>query len=249
MASSSPIIAVSGCRFVYDGFEHDGVPQVYIEALEQICGALPLVIPTLGGRLDRRALLEHVDGLLFTGSASNVEPYHYGGDDSAEGTLHDPYRDATTLPLIREAVAAGLPVLCVCRGFQELNVAYGGSLHQRVHELPGFMDHRSNPEETWEQRFGPAHEVSLTEGGRFAALAGATRITVNTVHGQGIDRLGDGLTVEATAPDGLIEAATVDGARSFAAGVQWHPEWRATENAFSRALFTAFGEAARNRNS
>jgi putative glutamine amidotransferase len=244
--SPPPIIGVSGCRKDIDGYEYDSAPHMFIEALEKACGAVPLIVPTLGAALDRKTLLAHVDGMLFTGSVSNVEPHHYDGPDSVEGTAHDPYRDATTLPLIREAVEAGVPILCICRGFQELNVAYGGSLHQRVFEVPGLLDHRSNPKVPILERFGTAHKMTLVEGGFFAGLVGSTEIEVNSLHGQGVDRLGDGLIVQAIAPDGMIEGLSVNGARRFAAGVQWHPEFKVMENPFSRALFGAFEEAARN---
>ena len=245
--SPPPIIGVSGCRKVIDGYDYDSAPHMFVDALEKACGAVPLIVPTLGAALDRQTLIRHVDGLLFTGSVSNVEPHHYDGPDSVEGTAHDPHRDATTLPLIREAVDAGVPILCICRGFQELNVAYGGSLHQRVFEVPGLLDHRSNPELPIDEQFGVAHQISLVEDGIFAALAGATKIDVNSLHSQGIKRLGDGLSVQAIAPDGLIEGLSVSGARRFAAGVQWHPEFKVMENPFSRALFVAFAKAAREK--
>jgi len=245
--SPPPIIGVSGCRKVIEGYDYDSAPHLFVDALEKACGAVPLIVPTLGAALDRQTLLRHVDGLLFTGSVSNVEPHHYDGPDSVEGTAHDPHRDATTLPLIREAVDAGVPILCICRGFQELNVAYGGSLHQRVFEVPGLLDHRSNPELPIDERFAVAHEMNLVEGGFFAGLAGATKIDVNSLHGQGIERPGDGLSVQAIAPDGLIEGLCVSGARRFAAGVQWHPEFNVMENPFSRALFAAFAKSAREK--
>ncbi len=139
-----PLIGVSGCRKNVDGQDFDCAGRKYTRAIELACNAVPLIIPTTGDELDRESLLERVDGLLFTGSLSNVEPHHYEGGDSEDGTLHDPHRDATTLPLIRDAVAAGVPVLCICRGFQEINVAFGGTLHQRVHEIPGKLDHRED---------------------------------------------------------------------------------------------------------
>lgn len=242
---SPPIIGLSGCRNSIEGHPSDGTSHYFVETVDQVCEAIPVIVPALGDGLDRQALLRRVDGLIFTGSASNVEPFHYDGPQSAEGTCHDPERDAMTLPLIRDAVDAGVPVLCVCRGFQELNVAYGGSLHQRVFEQPGFMEHRSNHDQTWDEQYGLAHAMNLVEGGFFAQLAGSTTIEVNSLHGQGVDRLADGLNVEAIAPDGLVEGATVKGAKGFAAGVQWHPEFRAIEDAFSRALFGAFAEETR----
>jgi putative glutamine amidotransferase len=158
--------------------------------------------------------------------------------------LHDPHRDATTLPLIRAAVAAGLPILAICRGFQEMNVAFGGTLHQKLHEVPGFNDHRDDETLPLDEQYGPAHEVILTQDGLLRAFAGADRLMVNSLHWQGVEQLGQGLTIEAKALDGVVEAFRVTHARSFAVAVQWHPEWRFAENAFSRAFFAAFGAAA-----
>jgi putative glutamine amidotransferase len=159
--------------------------------------------------------------------------------------LHDPNRDATTLPLIPRAIAAGLPVLAICRGFQEMNVAYGGTLWQRVHEVPGHIDHRDDESLPLEEQYGPAHEVLLEPGGLLQGIAGGqTNLRVNSLHWQGIQNLGRGLTVEARAPDGLVEAFRAADA-GFAVGLQWHPEWQFNANPFSRALFAAFGEASR----
>jgi putative glutamine amidotransferase len=172
-----------------------------------------------------------------------VEPMRYGGPASMQGTLHDPERDATTLPLIRAALEAGVPVLAICRGIQELNVALGGSLHQRVEELPGKLDHRADDARPVEEQYAKVHSVSLTPGGLLERITGHREIRVNSIHAQAIDRLADGLTVEAVAPDGLIEAVSVTGAPAFALAVQWHPEWRFRECPDSTALFQAFGRA------
>jgi putative glutamine amidotransferase len=221
--------------------------EKYIEAVARGAQAVPVLLPVLDPVLDAATILTRADGLLFTGSPSNVEPHHYGGPASEPGTLHDPNRDATTLPLIPRAIEAGVPVLAVCRGFQEMNVAYGGTLHQRVHEVGGFRDHREDEQAPLEEQYGPAHEVRLEPGGQLRAIAGRDRLEVNSLHWQGIDRLGAGLNVEARAPDGLIEAVSVAGAPAFALAVQWHPEWQFERNEFSRALFAAFGEACRRR--
>ena len=177
-------------------------------------------------------LLDRLDGLLLTGSPSNVHPSQYGGEPSHPETLHDPERDATTLPLIREAVRRDLPILAICRGIQELNVALGGTLHQRVHELPGRLNHRSRKDSP-DGPYGPAHSVALTPGGLLASLAGTNEMMVNSLHSQGIDRPGPMLRVEAVAPDGQIEAVSLPEAR-FVVGVQWHPEYKALENPFSK---------------
>ncbi|HEX4243743.1 MAG TPA: gamma-glutamyl-gamma-aminobutyrate hydrolase family protein [Steroidobacteraceae bacterium] len=223
------------------------VGEKYIEPITGAAQAVPMLIPALGPEIDLPSLLDACDGLLLTGSPSNVEPHHYGGPASAPGTLHDPDRDATTLPLIPRAIDAGLPVLAICRGFQEMNVAYGGTLHQRLHEIPGYLDHREDESAPLEAQYGPAHEVLLEPGGRLRQIAGQDRLQVNSLHWQGIDKLGKGLAVEARAPDGVVEGFRVVDAPSFALSVQWHPEWQFADNPFSRSLFAAFGEASRER--
>jgi putative glutamine amidotransferase len=223
------------------------VGEKYARAVLDAAGAAPLLIPSLADELGFDELLQRLDGLLFTGSPSNVEPHLYEGAPSAPGTLHDPARDATTLPLIRKAVRAGVPVFGICRGFQEMNVAFGGTLHQRLHEVPGHLDHRDDETQPLEVQYGPAHDVTLEPGGVLRALAVSDRIEVNSLHNQGIDRLGAELAVEARAPDGVIEAFRVRDAQRFALAVQWHPEWKVMSNPFSRALFAAFGQASRER--
>jgi putative glutamine amidotransferase len=224
------------------------VGEKYITPLLHLAGALPLLIPALGEELVLDDLVAELDGLLFTGSPSNVEPHHYGGEASAPGTLHDPARDATTLALIPRAIAAGVPVLGLCRGFQEINVAYGGTLWQQVQEVPGIHVHHEDPADPLEVQYGPVHDVSLAPGGLLQRISGGqTHIRVNSLHHQGVRRLGAGLIEEARADDGLIEAFRVADSRRFALAVQWHPEWQARNNAFSVALFKAFGAAARER--
>ena len=223
------------------------VGEKYARAVLDAAGAAPLLIPSLADELGLDELLQRLDGLLFTGSPSNVEPHRYAGAPSAPGTLHDPARDATTLPLIRKAVRAGVPVFGICRGFQEMNVAFGGTLHQKLHEVPGYLDHRDDGTQPLEVQYGPAHEVTLEPGGVLRSLAASDRIQVNSLHNQGIDRLGAELAVEARAPDGVIEAFRVRDAQRFALAVQWHPEWKVMSNPFSRALFAAFGQASRER--
>jgi putative glutamine amidotransferase len=223
------------------------VGEKYARAVLEAAQAAPVLIPSLAEELRFDELLERLDGLLFTGSPSNVEPHRYEGPPSAPGTLHDPARDATTLPLIRKAVGAGVPVFGICRGFQEMNVAFSGTLHQKLHEVPGHLDHRDDESQPLEVQYGPAHDVILEPGGVLRALSSGDRVRVNSLHSQGIDRLGPGLAVEARAPDGVIEAFRVPDARRFAVAVQWHPEWQVMSNPFSRALFAAFGEASRER--
>jgi len=222
--------------------------EKYLTPLLRLAGALPLIIPVLGDELALDDLVDELDGLLFTGSPSNVEPRHYGGEDSRPGTLHDPARDATTLSLIPRAIAAGVPVLGLCRGFQEMNVAFGGTLWQHVHEVPGLHVHHEDPDQPLDVQYGPAHGVTFVPGGLLATIAsGATGIRVNSLHHQGVRSLGPRLIAEAHADDGLIEAFRVADTKRFALAVQWHPEWQAETNAFSVALFKAFGAAARER--
>jgi putative glutamine amidotransferase len=219
----------------------------YVRAVSDGAGALPLVIPALGAGLDLERLLDRLDGLLITGSHSNVEPRHYQGEASRPGTLHDPDRDETTLPLIRAAIARGVPLLGICRGLQELNVALGGTLHQQLHETPGRRDHRARENLPTPRQYDPAHTVTTVPGGLLAAITGMEELTVNSLHMQGIDRLAGRLAVEAMSPDGVIEAVRVVDAPAFALAVQWHPEWRFWEDPASTRLFAAFGEAVAAR--
>ncbi len=247
-----PLVGVSACRIIRDSqFPGHWTAERYLHAVADAAGALPIQIPALGATaltdVQLHALLERLDGLLLTGSPSNVEPRHYDGPPSVEGTAHDPDRDATTLPLIRMAVRDGVPLLAICRGIQELNVALGGTLHQRLWEVPGRMDHRSDKSKPPLERYEPRHPVSLRMGGPVAVLAGANEIVVNSLHAQAIDRLAPALQAEAHADDGTIEAVSVKSARAFAIGVQWHAEWRSTEDPLSVALFKAFGDACRAR--
>jgi putative glutamine amidotransferase len=186
------------------------------------------------------ALLDRLDGVMFNGSPSNVAPMRYGADFDATPDFHDPERDATTLPLIRAVLERGIPMLCICRGLQELNVALGGTLFQEVHNVPGRMDHRAG-EGTRDQLFALKHGVKLS--GTMARISGGDEIQVNSLHGQAIDQLAPGLAVEAVAPDGTIEAVRVENAKNFAIGVQWHPEWEVTHFPDRLRLFQAFGEA------
>jgi putative glutamine amidotransferase len=245
--TGAPLIGVTACARQGERHVFHSVATQYIDAVVSGVGGMPLIVPALGARTDFDSLVARLDGLLLTGSPSNVEPHHYGAD-SREGTLHDPARDETTLPLIRRALADGLPLLALCRGHQELNVALGGSLHQQVQELPGKRDHRGRRVPSNEERYGMAHTVDLVPGGLLARLVNATTATVNSLHAQAIDRLAPDLAVEAvSSDDGIIEAVRVTNARSFALGIQWHPEWHIAQDALSRAIFAAFGDAVRAR--
>ena len=240
-----PLIGVSACTKQIGHHSFHIAGDKYLRAAA-IAGT-PLVIPALDDLIDPAVLLDSVDGLLFTGSPSNVEPHHYGGPASAEGTPHDPLRDRLTLPLIRAAVDAGVPVFGICRGFQEMNVAFGGTLHQKVHEVSPYSDHRERGDDPVEVQYGLSHDLHVQPGGLLSRLGLPAHIRVNSVHGQGVERLGNGLRIEALAPDGLIEAFSVESAQSFALGVQWHPEWMVHDHPAYLTLFEGFANACKER--
>jgi putative glutamine amidotransferase len=234
------IVGIPACAKTHSDLAFHQTPVRYAQAVLNGVGALPVLIPALGEPM--LGLLDDLSGLLLPGSPSNVHPSHYAGEESETPDFHDLERDHTTLPLIRGAIARGIPVLAICRGIQELNVALGGSLIQRVHARLGFSDHRGG-QGTMETRYGPKHPIAVT--GSLARIIGAALIQVNSVHGQAIDRLGEGLVVEARAPDGTIEAVALPSAPGWVLGVQWHPEWAFALNPHSVAIFAAFGEACR----
>jgi putative glutamine amidotransferase len=221
--------------------------EKYLKAITEAANAVPLIIPVLADDLAIDELVDQVDGVMLTGSPSDIEPHHYGSESVDPEALRDPHRDAMTLPIARHALQTGVPLFAICRGFQELNVVLGGTLHQKVREVPGYHNHKEDPQDPVEVQYGPAHPVVLSEGGMLARLAGTREVMVNSLHGQGIRKLAAGVTVEAVADDGLIEAFTVDDAEAFALAVQWHPEWKVVSNEFSSAIFRAFGDACRER--
>jgi len=221
--------------------------EKYLKALTDAANAVPLIIPVLADDLAIDELVDQVDGVLLTGSQSDIEPHHYGGESNDPDALRDVHRDALTLPIARHALDTGVPLLAVCRGFQELNVVLGGTLHQKVRDVPGYHNHKENPQDPLDVQYGPSHPIMLVAGGLLSRLAGAEEVAVNSLHGQGVKKLANGVTVEAVADDGLIEAFTVDSAKGFALAVQWHPEWQAAKNEFSSAIFRAFGDACRER--
>ncbi|MCR9219520.1 MAG: gamma-glutamyl-gamma-aminobutyrate hydrolase family protein [Alphaproteobacteria bacterium] len=249
-ARPKPLIGVTACLHRNeDGSVYFKVGEKYVMAIADMADAIPVMLPPLGETTDFDGVLDRLDGLFLTGSPSNVEPHHYQGPTARAGVEKDPARDATTLPLIRRALEREVPLFAVCRGHQELNVALGGSLHQHVEELPGKRDHRMQRDLPLEARYGQSHPVTIEPGGLLAAINGAAGdVMVNSLHAQGIDRLADGLAVEAVSDDGVIEAVSVTGARAFALGVQWHPEHRtALAWPLSQKMFKAFGAAAARR--
>jgi putative glutamine amidotransferase len=242
----SPIVLVPACVHQIGAHLNHTAQLKYVAAVSDGARCTPLIVPALGAATDFEALLAVADGVMLTGSHSNVHASLYGEEVFDPSLPQDAARDATTLPLIRAVIKRGIPLLAICRGFQEVNVALGGSLHQAVHAVGGMADHRERKADTLEQQYAPSHRVLLDPGGRMAQiLDGATEINVNSLHGQGINLLAPGLAAEARADDGLVEAYRVADANSFALAVQWHPEWRFSENPDSVKLFRAFGNACR----
>ncbi len=245
MTTDQPLIGVISDRRKVGAHPFHMVGEKYVQALVTGAQALPVAIPVALDGLDERDILERLDGLFLTGSPSNVEPKHYVGQPSRDGTRHDPERDVTALSLIPAAINSGLPLLAVCRGYQELNVAFGGTLYQHVHEVPGFHRHKENPDNPLDQQYAPSHPITFTSGGFLARITGVTEARVNSLHSQAINNLGEGLDIEARADDGLVEGVLVRDAPGFALGVQWHPEWQVKDNKLSMAIFGAFGKACR----
>lgn len=245
--TTKPLIAVPSDRRILDPHPSHVAGEKYLKALIDGAGGLPVIVPSMAGDIAIDEILDRVDGILLTGSYSNIEPHRYGGETTEKSGLFDPHRDAMTLPLALRALERGVPLLAVCRGHQELNVALGGTLHQNMADVPGYHDHLENKQDPLDRQYGPSHPVSLADGGLLRQLAGSDSVMVNSLHAQGVDRLAGGVTVEAVADDGLVEAFRIDTAPGFNLSVQWHPEWRVTENQFSMAIFKAFGDACRAR--
>ena len=244
---SKPVVLIPADVKNLGGHDFHAVGHKYIMAVITAAGALPLIVPSIENHLDFDALLNIADGILLTGSQSNVHPSHFSQAVHNTALPLDTARDALTLKLIHSAIKKQVPLLAICRGFQELNVAFGGSLHQAVQEVPGLNDHREDKFQAQDLQYAPSHPIKLVANGLLSNLLKTDEIMVNSLHGQGIDRLGAGLIVEAHAKDGLIEAVRVEHAKAFALGVQWHPEWQVTQNAQYMAIFNSFGEACRLR--
>ena len=220
-----------------------------VHSLLKMVDCIPVLLPPVGAAVDVVDLVTRMDGFVLTGGRANVEPHHYGGPVFPADEPIDPGRDALVLPLVRACIAAHVPLFGICRGIQEINVALGGSLHYRIHQLSGKNDHRRprRDDVTVEEVFKLNHMVKLTAGGLFQSLTGCDEMMVNSLHGQGVDRLGKGLVVEATSPDGVIEGLRYNDDTQFIVGVQWHAEWQPEQHTLSGALYNAFGKAARAR--
>jgi putative glutamine amidotransferase len=243
---SRPVIGIIGNHhLINDQYPTHAGGSMNSEAVAEVAEGLPLVIPADPRLVSVAELLEVCDGFLFTGGRPNVHPAEYGEAATEAHGAFDRARDAVALPLIRACVERGQPFLGVCRGFQEVNVAMGGTLHPEIRDLPGRMNHRMPPDGTIEEKFALRHAVTFADGGPFHRLFGATEVMTNTLHGQGIKTAGARVVVDGRAPDGTPEAIYIEGAPGFTLSVQWHPEYRAAQDPVSRPLFGAFGAAAR----
>jgi putative glutamine amidotransferase len=241
-----PIVAVVADVRDFDNYRWHASPQTYLDAALSVAGVLPMIVPAFGERIDFGSLLARVDGVMLSGSKSNVHPSHYGEAATPDHEPFDEARDATSLPLIRAAIDAGVPLFAICRGIQELNVALGGSIAHEIHARDDIDDHRAAVSENQDERFQIAHPIKIKPGSCLARIVGGGAVEVNSLHRQAIDALAPMLQAEATAEDGTVEAVSVIGAKGFAVGVQWHPEYWAKTDAPSAALFKAFGDAVRD---
>lgn len=241
-----PVVLMSMGTLQRKGHDYQVMTKKYLAPLVEFSGCLPLLAPTCLGPASLQQYLSMVDGVYLTGAGTNIDPRLYGQENLAPEKDLDPDRDRFDLPLIHAALGMGLPFFGVCRGMQELNVALGGDLHQKVYAIPGFNDHRENSSAELAQQYADSHAARLVPNTWFAALMGQPEIAVNSLHGQGIKTLGRGLAPLAHAQDGLIEAVHLPELSQFTLGVQWHPEWQAELNPFSVRIYQAFGEACRH---
>lgn len=241
-----PVVGIIGNQHIVgDDYEIQGTGIINLGAIANVTDALPLMVPADPRVINVDEVMDACDGFVFTGGRPNVHPSHYGEEETEAHGEFDHCRDELTLPLIRACAARGQPILGICRGFQEFNVAYGGSLHPEIRDLPGRMNHRMPPEGTIEEKFAHRHEITLPKDGVFAKVFGADKVLVNSLHGQGIKDAGDQIVIEGYADDGTPEAIYVKDTPGFTLAVQWHPEWNADKDPVSRPLFKAFGAALR----
>lgn len=249
MKHARPLVGLPADTNLQHGHLFHSVGDKYLRAVAEVADCLPVMIPALADAVDLDHVLDHLDGVLMTGAVSNIHPPRYGETPSEDHEPYDLRRDDLTLALIRRCLERAIPLFCICRGFQELNVALGGTLETELQRGAGRLDHRVRDVPEIEVRYGPSHAVDVVPGSWLEKTVGKVKLEVNSLHRQGIAQLGAGLVVEARAPDGVIEAVTVGGASAFAFGTQWHPEYAASRNPDSVKLFVAFGEAARNHRS
>ncbi|WP_296425173.1 gamma-glutamyl-gamma-aminobutyrate hydrolase family protein [Yoonia sp.] len=241
-----PVIGIIGnSHLINDQYIVHGAGQMNAQALSDVAGAIPIIIPTDPAVVSVAELMVTCDGFLFTGGRPNVHPEEYGEAATEAHGAFDRDRDRIALPLIRACVAQGQPIFGICRGFQEVNVAMGGTLYPEIRDLPGRDNHRMPPDGTMEEKFQLRHEVTFAEGGPFHRLMGTRAVMTNTLHGQGIKDPGPRIVIDGHAPDSTPEAIYVADAPGFTLSVQWHPEWNALGDPVSRPLFEAFGDACR----
>lgn len=239
-----PLIGIAACRSEDTNHPFNRTGEKYILAVLDPIGGTPIILPVFSETMNKPDYSDYIDGLLLTGSASNVRPSEYGGNPSVEGTKHDEARDSTVLPLIRSCLQKSIPILGLCLGIQELNVACGGTLHQRIFDLSDKFDHRMRRDvDDHERRYRPAHNIRIMGGGLLNKITNMDEVNVNSLHAQGINQLGKGLKVEAVASDGVIEAISTKNTEKFVLGVQWHPEWPRPINSFNTKIFRSFGDA------
>lgn len=241
-----PVVGIIGNSYLLEGdypVQSSGTSN--IQAVSQVSDAIPAVIPALPDASDTHELVDTFDGFVFTGARPNIHPEEYGEEETEAHGFFDRDRDAVTLPLIRMCVEQGIPILGICRGFQEFNVAFGGSLYPEIRDLSGRMNHRMPPEGTQEEKFAHRHDVIIEKGSIFERVFDKDVILTNSLHGQGIKQAGERIIIDGHAPDGTPEALSIKDAKTFALAVQWHPEWRANHDPVSKQLFTAFGKALR----
>lgn len=243
-----PVVGISGnAHMINDEYAVQACGLHNMYAVSEVCGATALVVPALPDLNAIEDLCNVFDGFVFTGARPNIHPEEYGEVATPAHGDFDRDRDRLALPLIRACVERAIPVLGICRGFQEFNVAFGGSLYPEIRDLPGRMNHRMPPDGTIEEKFALRHDITLTKGGVFEGIFGKDVVLTNSLHGQGIKEAGERVVVEGFAPDGTPEAIRIEGAPGFALAVQWHPEYNAANDTVSRPLFEAFGLAMQDR--
>lgn len=242
---SRPVIGIIGASFlIHDDYHIFGAGKLNTAAVAEACGAVPIILPTDPDLSDISELMALCDGFVFTGARANVHPEEYGEAATPAHGDFDRDRDRVALPLIRACIEAGQPIIGICRGFQEVAVAMGSTLHPEIRDLPGRDNHRMPPDGTLEEKFALRHAVTFSPDGPFAKLLSEAEVMTNTLHGQGIKQAGPRVVIDGTAPDGTPEAIYIKDAPGFTLSVQWHPEWNATVDPMSKPLFAAFGQAA-----
>ena len=243
-----PLIGIIGNYYLINNqYDVQGTAEMNIKAISEICDCISVVIPSLPFNASIRELLNIFDGFLLTGARPNVHPSFYGHKETSKHGTFDINRDNIALPLIKASVEIKKPIFGICRGFQEFNVAFGGTLHPEINEIPGRMNHRMPPDGTLEEKFAYRHTINFKEGGKFEKLFGSKKVIVNSLHGQGIDKIGKKVVVDGHASDGTPEAIYINENETFALAVQWHPEWKPKVDPVSKRLFEAFSDAVKNK--